>query len=57
MKIDWLTAIIVILVVFWLLGMSFAASIGSLIHLLLVIVVILIVVRLVRGQSLTGGNR
>lgn len=52
MKIDWLTALIIIILVFWLLGISFASSIGSLIHLLLVVAVILIVVRILRRQPL-----
>ncbi|MBI2445181.1 lmo0937 family membrane protein [Candidatus Micrarchaeota archaeon] len=49
---DWVVALVLILVVLWALGLSFASSVGSLIHLLLVIAVILIVVRLVKGQSL-----
>ncbi|HII38958.1 TPA: lmo0937 family membrane protein [Candidatus Micrarchaeota archaeon] len=47
-----LVALVVILLLMWLLGVSFAASVGSFIHLLLV-VVILVVFRLVRGQSLS----
>lgn len=49
---DLLVALVVILLLMWLLGVSFAASVGSFIHLLLV-VVILVVFRLVRGQSLS----
>lgn len=50
MNMDLVTTAIVLLIVLWLLGVSFASSIGGIIHLLLVIVVILIAVRLLRGQ-------
>lgn len=49
---DLLVALIVVFLALWLLGVSFASSVGSLVHLILVIVVMLIVVRLIRGQPL-----
>lgn len=49
---DWLTGLILIIVVLWVLGISFASSVGGLIHLLLVVALILIVLRLARGQKL-----
>ncbi|HQZ83502.1 MAG TPA: lmo0937 family membrane protein [Pyrinomonadaceae bacterium] len=46
-----LWTIIIILLVMWALGFSFAgASIGSLIHILLVLAVILLIVQIVTGR-------
>ncbi len=52
LNMDWLTILVVVLLVFWGIGFLFAATAGGLLHFLLVIAVVLIVVRLVRGQSL-----
>jgi hypothetical protein len=48
-----LWTIIIILVVLWALGFSFAgAQVGGLIHILLVVALIVLVVQLVRGRGL-----
>jgi uncharacterized membrane protein YtjA (UPF0391 family) len=47
-----LWTIIVILLVLWALGFGFAgASVGNLIHILLVVAVVVLVVQLVRGRK------
>jgi len=46
-----LWTIIVVLLVLWLLGFSFAgAAVGNLIHILLIVAVIVVVLQLVRGR-------
>jgi len=46
-----LWTIIVILVVLWLLGFSFAgAAVGNLIHILLVVALVVLVLQIVRGR-------
>jgi len=48
-----LWTIIIILVVLWALGFSFAgAQVGGLIHILLIVALIVLVVQLVRGRGL-----
>jgi hypothetical protein len=47
-----LELLIVLLVVFWLVGMGTAYTAGGLIHVLLVIAVIVILIRVLRGQPL-----
>ena len=49
---DWLVIIAVILVVLWFLGLTFAASLGSVVHLLLAIAIIIIAIRLIRGEKI-----
>ena len=49
---DLLMTVFVILIVLWLLGISFFQTAGSLIHILLVIAIIVIVIRLVRGEHI-----
>ena len=46
-----LETIVVLLVLFWLLGMVSAYTMGGFIHLLLVIAVIVVLVRVIRGRS------
>lgn len=46
-----LSAIIVILLVLWLLGMATAYTAGGLIHLLLVIAVIVVLFRIIQGRN------
>lgn len=46
-----LSAIIVILLVLWLLGMATAYTAGGLIHLLLVIAVIVVLFRIISGRN------
>jgi hypothetical protein len=46
-----LWTIVVILLVLWLLGFSFAgAAVGNLIHILLIIAVVVIVLQLIQGR-------
>jgi hypothetical protein len=52
---DLFWTIVVILVILWLVG--FFASIGPLIHLLLVIAVIVIVYRLLTGRHVLSGEK
>ena len=46
-----LSAIIVILLVLWLLGMATAYTAGGLIHLLLVVAVIVVLFRIISGRN------
>lgn len=46
-----LSAIVVILLVLWLLGMATAYTAGGLIHLLLVIAVIVVLFRIISGRN------
>jgi hypothetical protein len=46
-----LSAIIVILLVLWLLGMATAYTAGGLIHLLLVVAVIVVLFRIIQGRN------
>ncbi len=49
-----LWTIIVILLVLWALGFGFAgASLGSLVHLLLVVAVIVLIIQLIQGRRVT----
>jgi hypothetical protein len=45
-----LEAIIVILVVMWLLGMTTSYTLGGLIHILLVVAIIVVLVRIIQGR-------
>lgn len=45
-----MTAIVVILIVLWLLGMVSSYTMGGLIHLLLVIAIIVVLLRLIQGR-------
>jgi hypothetical protein len=45
-----LEALIVILVVFWLLGLVTSYTMGGLIHVLLVIAVVVLLVRVIQGR-------
>lgn len=49
---DILTALIVILIILWLLGVVALPSAGALIHILLVVVLVLVVLRLVQGRKI-----
>ncbi|MFH0739895.1 MAG: lmo0937 family membrane protein [bacterium] len=46
-----LTAIAIILVILWILGLVTAHTIGGFIHILLVIAIIMVLIRLIRGQK------
>jgi len=46
-----LETIVVLLVLFWLLGMVSAYTMGGFIHILLVVAVIVVLVRVIRGRS------
>lgn len=46
-----LSAILIVLVIFWLLGTVTANTMGGLIHLLLIIAVILVLLRLIQGKN------
>lgn len=46
-----LSALIVILLVLWLLGMATAYTAGGLIHLLLVVAVIVVLFRIIQGRN------
>lgn len=46
-------AIVVVLVLFWALGMTTAYTLGGLIHVLLAIAVIVVLVRVIQGRKLT----
>lgn len=50
---DLLTVIIVLLFVFWALGVFVMPVGGSLIHILLVVILVIVLIRLLRGQSIT----
>ena len=47
-----LETIVVLLVLFWLLGMVSSYTLGGFIHILLVVAVIVVLVRVIRGRSL-----
>jgi hypothetical protein len=47
-----LMTLVVILVVFWLLGMVTTYTLGGLLHILLVIAVILLFVRVIQGRPI-----
>ena len=47
-----LETIVVILVVFWLLGLVTSYTMGGLIHLLLVIAVVVVLLRIIQGRRL-----
>jgi Family of unknown function (DUF5670) len=46
-----LYTIAVVLIIFWLLGMGTAYTLGGLIHILLVIAVVVVLLRVIRGRS------
>jgi hypothetical protein len=46
-----LETIVVILVLFWLLGMVSSYTLGGFIHILLVIAVVVVLLRVIRGRS------
>ena len=46
-----LETIVVLLVLFWLLGMVSTYTLGGFIHILLVVAVIVVLVRVIRGRS------
>jgi hypothetical protein len=46
-----LETIVVLLVLFWLLGMVSAYTMGGFIHILLVIAVIMVLMRVIRGRG------
>ena len=45
-----LETIVVILLIFWLLGLVTSYTIGGLIHILLVIAIVMILVRIIKGR-------
>lgn len=47
-----LTILIIIFLALWVLGISFAATLGGLIHILLVVAVIIIIIRLIKGEPI-----
>jgi len=47
-----LETIVVLLILFWLLGMVSAYTLGGFIHILLVVAVIAVLLRVIRGRSL-----
>lgn len=47
-----LETIVVLLVLFWLLGMVSSYTLGGFIHILLVVAVIAVLLRVIRGRSL-----
>jgi len=47
-----LETIVVLLVLFWLLGMVSSYTLGGFIHILLVVAVIVVLLRVIRGRSL-----
>jgi hypothetical protein len=46
-----LETIVVLLVLFWLLGMVSSYTLGGFIHILLVIAVVVVLLRVIRGRS------
>lgn len=46
-----LETIVVLLILFWLLGMVSSYTLGGFIHILLVVAVIVVLVRVIRGRS------
>jgi hypothetical protein len=46
-----LESIVVILIVFWLLGLVSSYTMGGLIHILLVIAIVMILLRIIQGRS------
>lgn len=46
-----LETIVVLLVLFWLLGMVSAYTLGGFIHILLVVAVVVVLLRVIRGRS------
>jgi hypothetical protein len=46
-----LETIVVLLVIFWLLGMVSAYTMGGFIHILLVVAVIMVLMRVIRGRG------
>lgn len=46
-----LETIVIILIVFWLLGLVSSYTMGGLIHILLVIAVVMILLRIIQGRS------
>ena len=49
-----LSTLLVILLVFWLLGMVSSYTMGGFIHVLLVVAVVVLLVRLFRGRKVIG---
>lgn len=47
-----LETLVVILLIFWLLGMVTATTIGGLIHILLVVAIVMILVRVIQGRKI-----
>ena len=45
-----LTFLVILLVVFWLLGMITSTTLGGWLHILLVVAIIFLLIRLIRGQ-------
>jgi hypothetical protein len=45
-----LTFLVILLVVFWLLGMITSTTFGGWLHILLVVAIIFLLIRLIRGQ-------
>jgi hypothetical protein len=50
-EVKMLETIVIILVIFWLLGLVSSYTMGGLIHLLLVIAVVMILLRIIQGRS------
>ena len=50
-----LSTIVIVLVVFWLLGIATSYTLGGLVHLLLVVAVIAVLLRLIEGRNLVRG--
>jgi hypothetical protein len=46
-----LSTLIIVLLVFWLLGMVTAYTLGGLIHILLVVAIIVVLLRVIQGRN------
>jgi uncharacterized protein DUF5670 len=46
-----LSTIIIVLLVFWLLGMVTSYTLGGLIHILLVIAIVVVLLRIIQGRN------
>ncbi|MHB1954167.1 MAG: lmo0937 family membrane protein [Sulfobacillus sp.] len=53
---DFLLTLAGVLVALWLIGMIAGITIGGLIYVLLVVAVIVVLIRIIRGEPITGGH-
>jgi len=50
-----LSTLLIVLLVFWLLGMVTSNTLGGFIHILLVVAIVVVLIRVIQGRNPLGG--